>query len=126
MACTQCRAIKPCDGKFFCSRGCYQEHRKQERIRIWLSGGPIGLRPLRRHLLEVYRGRCSSCDLDEWMGKKLVVELEHKDGNSENNSPENVCLLCPNCHSQTATYKSKNKGNGRHARRLRYKEGKSF
>jgi hypothetical protein len=60
------------------------------------------------------------------MGKPLVVEVEHKDGNSENNAPENVCLLCPNCHSQTDTYKAKNKGKGRHSRRMRYQEGKSY
>ena len=54
------------------------------------------------------------------------MELEHKDGNSSNNSLDNVCLLCPNCHSQTDTYKNKNKGNGRHYRRLRYSEGKSY
>jgi predicted HNH restriction endonuclease len=55
-----------------------------------------------------------------------VLELEHKDGNGENNDLKNICLLCPNCHSQTATYKNKNKGNGRHYRRKRYSEGKSY
>lgn len=59
-------------------------------------------------------------------GKDIVLELEHKDGNSQNNSKENVCLICPNCHSQTPTYKGKNKGNGRHSRRKRYAEGKSY
>jgi 5-methylcytosine-specific restriction endonuclease McrA len=54
------------------------------------------------------------------------LQLEHKDGNSENNKPENLCLLCPNCHSQTPTYGAKNKGNGRHYRRIRYAQGKSY
>ena len=58
--------------------------------------------------------------------KKIVFELEHKDGNSENNQPENLCLICPNCHSQTDTYKNRNKGNGRFKRRQRYAEGKSY
>jgi hypothetical protein len=53
-------------------------------------------------------------------------ELEHKDGNSENNDPENLEWICPNCHSQTDTYKGKNFGNGRHKRKLRYQEGKSY
>ena len=60
------------------------------------------------------------------MGKSIVLELEHIDGNSDNNTEENLTILCPNCHSQTLTYKNRNKGNGRHNRRMRYHEGKSF
>lgn len=63
---------------------------------------------------------CNNC------GNQIPLEVEHKDGNSENNSLINLCLLCPNCHAQTPTYKSKNKGNGRHSRRQRYKDGKSY
>lgn len=47
------------------------------------------------------------------MGQPIPLELEHKDGNHRNNTPSNVCLLCPNCHSQTDTYGSKNRGQGR-------------
>ena len=66
------------------------------------------------------------CGITEWNNKKIVLELEHKDGNSENNDLVNLELLCPNCHSQTPTYKAKNKGKGRHSRRERYKDGKSY
>ncbi|HVY53532.1 MAG TPA: HNH endonuclease, partial [Gammaproteobacteria bacterium] len=69
---------------------------------------------------------CTECKITEWNGKSITLELEHKDGDSGNNKPENLCLNCPNCHSQTSTYKSKNRGNGRHSRRKRYKEGKSY
>ena len=55
-----------------------------------------------------------------------MLELEHKNGNSNDNSLENVCLVCPNCHSQTPTYKGRNKGNGRYMRRERYRDGKSY
>jgi predicted HNH restriction endonuclease len=48
--------------------------------------------------------------------------LEHIDGNAYNNSESNLSLLCPNCHSQTPTYKAKNKGNGRVERRERAKK----
>lgn len=41
------------------------------------------------------------------------MELEHIDGNSENNDLSNLTLLCPNCHSLTSTYKGRNIGNGR-------------
>jgi 5-methylcytosine-specific restriction endonuclease McrA len=54
------------------------------------------------------------------------MDLEHIDGNSLNNNLENLSLICPNCHSQTATYKGANKGNGRYYRKIRYQEGKSY
>jgi len=66
------------------------------------------------------------CGITEWNGKEIVLELEHIDGNSLNNTEENLSLLCPNCHSQTDTYKGKNKGSGRHYRKVRYQKGKSY
>lgn len=40
-----------------------------------------------------------------WRGKKLVLELEHENGNKLDNRRENLKLLCPNCHSQTPTFR---------------------
>ena len=42
---------------------------------------------------------------DEWNGKYLVMELHHKDGNNKNSKLENLQILCPNCHSQTPTFR---------------------
>ncbi len=69
---------------------------------------------------------CEICKNTEWLGKPINLELEHIDGNSENHARSNLQLLCPNCHSYTPTYKGRNRGNGRHLRRERYKQGKSF
>ena len=52
--------------------------------------------------------------------KKIPLEVEHIDGNSQNNKEENLTLLCPSCHSLTKTYKGANKGKGRKHRRSRY------
>jgi len=52
--------------------------------------------------------KCNECGINEWRGKKLTVELEHKNGNNRDNRLENLIFLCPNCHSQTETYRSKN------------------
>lgn len=38
------------------------------------------------------------------MGKALVLHVDHVDGDAWNNEAENLRFLCPNCHSQTATY----------------------
>ena len=42
---------------------------------------------------------CALCGILNWQGKKLPLELHHKDGNHYNNSLENLEILCPNCHS---------------------------
>ncbi len=50
---------------------------------------------------------CKICGISEWEGTKLSLELDHIDGNSRNHRLENLRWLCPNCHSQTPTFRSK-------------------
>lgn len=52
--------------------------------------------------------RCECCGLTEWMGNKITLELEHVDGDNQNNVKDNLKLLCPNCHSYTDTWKGRN------------------
>jgi 5-methylcytosine-specific restriction endonuclease McrA len=51
--------------------------------------------------------QCFSCGLKTWKGATILEmgELDHIDGNPKNNEPQNIRLLCPNCHRQTLTYK---------------------
>lgn len=52
---------------------------------------------------------CEKCNNDgSWMGHKLTLQLEHKNGDHKDNRLENLCFLCPNCHSQTETYAGRN------------------
>jgi 5-methylcytosine-specific restriction endonuclease McrA len=110
----------------YCSPQCQGTRTFIHSVEKYLNGGYIGNKTLRK-ILHVLQGSfCSVCGIDKWCEKDIVLEVEHKDGNSNNNAIENLCLLCPNCHSQTSTYKGKNRGNGRHSRMLRYREGKSY
>lgn len=52
--------------------------------------------------------KCAICGIDSWNGKKLSLELDHINGINNDNRLENLRFLCPNCHSQTSTYGSKN------------------
>lgn len=52
--------------------------------------------------------QCENCKRTHWVsGTPIPLELEHVDGNNKNNVPENLKLLCCNCHSQTKTWKRK-------------------
>jgi 5-methylcytosine-specific restriction endonuclease McrA len=71
-----------------------------------------GSRALRRYILERDNHSCTECGCgEEWNGKVLILQMDHIDGNSDNNYPNNLRTLCPNCHSQTETYGSKGTGN---------------
>jgi hypothetical protein len=49
--------------------------------------------------------KCSHCELNEWMGLRITLELDHIDGNNKNDVRSNLRCLCPNCHSITDTWK---------------------
>jgi predicted HNH restriction endonuclease len=50
----------------------------------------------------------------------VILGIDHIDGNSENNTENNLVLLCPNCYSLTPNYKNLNKSKGRLWRRKKY------
>lgn len=54
--------------------------------------------------------KCRDCGNEgSWNGNKLSLHLEHINGIGNDNRIENLCFLCPNCHSQTPTYGGKSR-----------------
>ena len=71
---------------------------------------------LRRAMLESgipYRcsdPRCPLHKIPEWIGRPIVLQIDHIDGDWLNNERDNVRFLCPNCHAQTPNFGAKNIG----------------
>lgn len=62
---------------------------------------------LKHHLVRARGHACEECGIEEWQNLPLVLELDHIDGDRINNDTENLKLLCPNCHSQTPTWRNR-------------------
>lgn len=127
---------KPCLGcgdmttnKKYCSTQCQQNYQRQLVFeKIEKGDTTLEHRNYKKYLIYVHGNKCMECgwcEVNPHTGN-VPIELEHIDGDSSNNSENNLKLLCPNCHSLTPTYKNLNKGNGRHERMKRYNEGKSY
>lgn len=48
--------------------------------------------------------KCEICGLDTWLGRRLICQIHHINGDNTDNRLENLQILCPNCHSQTDNY----------------------
>lgn len=105
---------KSCDNKY-CSNECQQIHRWGTITKPRIERGECtsnSSKPLIKYLKETRGNLCSECGLGPvWNEKPLTLQLDHIDGNSDNNYPSNLRLLCPNCHTQTDTHGAKGAGN---------------
>jgi 5-methylcytosine-specific restriction endonuclease McrA len=79
--------------------------------KIMVENSSYGTNHLKSRLIKenILKYTCERCgNKGEWMGQKLTLQLEHKNGKSIDHRLENLCFLCPNCHSQTDTYSGRN------------------
>ena len=110
----------------FCDNKCQGDYYHKQWVEHWKNGYETGITGsygisshLRKYLMEKYQCKCSKCGWGEEnpFSHTIPLEVEHINGDFQNNNEDNLTLLCPNCHSLTSTYKGANKGNGRKNRK---------
>lgn len=115
--------------KKYCNNKCQNDHYKKEIFNKIEDGDlTLNVKWYKKYLIYLHGEKCMKCDWGEInkFSNSIPIEIEHIDGNSENNNLNNLELLCPNCHSLTPTYKGMNRGNGRYRRMNRYYDGSSY
>lgn len=128
--CKNCSTVLSKHGKKYCSIACQKDAQYNDYVTRWKSGRATGERGKRtfnfsrhivRYLFDKYNNACATCGWCEINERTGVppLEIDHINGNSKDNSENNLILLCPNCHSLTSTYRNLNHGNGRAWRRGR-------
>ena len=108
----------------YCSQKCKNDYHQKMFEEKWLNGEVSGntdslwiepVKGVKKYLFKKYNNKCARCgwgEVNPFTGR-IPLEVEHIDGNANNTTPDNVTLLCPNCHSLTSTYRGANRGKGR-------------
>jgi hypothetical protein len=100
------------DTSHFTGRGwnrnlSFRPNPEKPLIEILVKNSTYQSHKLRKRLLRenIFESKCHRCNLREWQGSPIPLELEHIDGDRSNNQLENLTLLCPNCHALTKTWR---------------------
>ncbi len=122
MHCQYCKTNPTRDRRPFCSIACFHRYHFEQRVANWLEGKDQGWRGdgtvknfVKKWLIEQRGEACEKC---AWAERhpttgRIPIQVDHIDGDWRNNRPENLRVLCPNCHSLTPTYCGLNRGKGR-------------
>lgn len=88
----------------------HRRRRKRHEIFTFTPERRVESIVLRRAFLEYGpKYECVLCGIPPlYNHKKLVLQIDHINGNRFDNRIHNLRWLCPNCHSQTDTFTSKN------------------
>lgn len=103
------------DGRISTKGRVYAEEVIQKRKETWdkklleSDFSSLKFESIRKRVILEQNNCCNRCGICEWLNLPITLELEHIDGNRQNNSRENLEALCPNCHSMTDTWRGRNK-----------------
>lgn len=92
--------------KVDCSHWTGPAWNKEKQLKDWSQYKKNS--SLKRNLILLHGHQCQECNLTEWMGKPIPLELDHLDGDRLNNSIDNLKLKCCNCHALSPTWRGRN------------------
>jgi len=122
IACDKCRPV-------VFKRIAHKEQRRRYEayVKRWKDGHENGMKGktstsahIRRYLFEQSDSKCQQCgwgEVNTFTGK-VPLQINHIDGDFRNNKEGNLELICPNCHTLTENYGSRNRGRGRPGRKI--------
>lgn len=114
--CAVCGNHRGKSNQKYCSRECNEIDKHNLTVNR-IQQGQVSERPtIKRALIKIRGYACEVCFNNEWLGQSIPIELDHINGDPSNNLPDNLRLICPNCHALTPTAKGRNKGSGRKSR----------
>lgn len=121
--CKQCGEILENRESKFCCKECFNSNRRDAVVAKWMED-PSSVNTkhgisytIAIYLKEQAGWKCQSpnCCVPGGWGEvhpatgRVPIELDHIDGDAYNNHPDNLIVLCPNCHSLTMNYRALNK-----------------
>lgn len=123
-SCKECGKSLLTYQKVYCSHKCQWQFTTGAYIDRWLAGQEAGpnangilKNTCRRYMVEQAGHRCQSptCAVPGgWsvpnpVTGKVILTVDHIDGNWKNNAVDNLIVLCYSCHTLTPTFGSLNK-----------------
>lgn len=119
-SCKECKESFNSTSRTKICKKCSIKNKQINRINDWLTGSWDGAverglsKTIRNYLLAEADFACSGCGFDKSHPDDgaSILEIDHIDGDGLNHSPNNLRVLCPNCHALTSSYRGRNLGKG--------------
>lgn len=88
-----------------------QERRNLTEKELLCENSKAGRDSIKKYIIknDLIEYKCRDCGNDGcWNNRDIILQLEHINGVHNDNRIDNLCFLCPNCHSQTETFAGRN------------------